>query len=131
MMILSSCTLIKEQQVTPTQTQVIIGYCPTMKPYIQYLYNKGLNLNALQFNNSESALQALNSKSVHAVLPSRVAHHQEINVNVQFIRIKDGYTLITKTQSGIRYQDLPNLKIMTLTEYADAKNLLPDGTHLS
>lgn len=126
--VLSGCRVEAEQQATLTPASIVIGYCPTMKPFISNLLENHNELNAIEFNNAAMALQALNSGTIQATVVGRVAHQNEIADGIQLIRVKDGYTLVTKNQSLILFEELKNINIFTLEEISEIQEILPQDT---
>lgn len=123
--IFSGCRVETEQQVTLTPTPILIGYCPTMKPFISDLLENHNELSAIEFNNAAMALQALNSGAIQAAVVGRIAHQNEVDDDIRLIRVKDGYTLVTKNQSMILFEELKNINIFTLEETSEIQKMLP------
>ena len=128
---LSGCKTNNSESPIPTQEPIILGYCPTMSPYIQSLVESDLNLQTVQYENSVQAIEALKAGSVQAALIGRTARDYEIGEGIQLVRIEDGYTLITQTQAAIPYEMLPLVSILTLEENKDAAAILPPGTSIT
>ncbi len=125
------CKPLGEQDKSSTALPITLGYCPTMTPYVQSLVDAGLPINALPFENSMRAVEALNAGTVQAALIGRTAREHESGEGIGLVRIKDGYTLIAQAPGGIPYEALPLIRIMTLEENQDAAAILPPGTSLA
>lgn len=129
--IFSGCRVEAEQKITPTSASIVIGYCPSMHPYIQKLLNNHNDIEAIQFENSAMAIQSLKSGTVHTILIGRIARENELNQDFQHSLLKDGVTLITKNQSVILYENLKHVNIFTPEEISEAQKILPMGTSIT
>lgn len=125
------CKLLDEQVISPTALPMTLGYCPTMKPYIQSLVDSTQNLSAVQFDNAAMAIQSLVSGEVQAALIGRMARHSEINEDIRLHRIEDGFTLIALNQAVIPYEALLDARIFTMEENKDAHALLPQDASIT
>ncbi len=129
------CKPLDEQATSPTATStalpVTLGFCPTMRPYVQRLIDSGHNFRTIQFDNSSQAIQALKSGLVQAALVGRTARQSEISEDIRLNRIEDGYTLIGQIQALLPYEELIDVRVFTLEESKDAAAILPPGTSIT
>jgi hypothetical protein len=128
---LIACKPPSSEASNPTHEPIILGYCPTMTPYVESLVESGYPVNAVQFENSMRAIEALNAGAVQSALIGRTARDFEIGEGIGLVRIKDGYTLIAQTQGGIPYEALSLVRILTMEENRDAAEILPPGTAIT
>jgi len=124
--ILSACQPKLETDLEVSISEISIGYCPTMAPYVQNLAETYTNLTLTRFDNSARALQALQAGQVQAVLIGRIAWQNELSESLRLVRLADGLTLIARQPGFIAYEDLSRLNILTTERESAAQSLLPD-----
>jgi hypothetical protein len=95
-----------------------IGYCPTMKPYVDNLIilNNELNIfddiNFINFGSSAEVLSQLNQNNIDLAIVGRIALKNEL-IEKNEIKLKKSYTLISKEKAFIDYSILDTLEIHT------------------
>lgn len=131
MILIGACTPQVKLKPDVTKPPVMIGYCPTMRPYVELLLQSHDALIIIQYDSAAQVMQALNSGIIHGAIIGRVAREDEINEGISLIRLADGYTLIASDQSIIRYEDLQKIPILTTAEKKDVDKLLPEVTDIT
>lgn len=119
-----------EQSIEQPQTEILIGYCPTMSPYVQALVEDHPYLVPQRFDNSALAMGALQTGQVQAILIGRRAWENEHTDHLRLLLLSDGLTLIVKQPGVIRYEDLSRVRIITNENKAVIQDLLPPGTNI-
>jgi hypothetical protein len=119
-----------EQSIEQPQTEILIGYCPTMAPHVQALVEHHPYLVPRRFDNSATAMGALQTGQVQAILIGRKAWENEHTDHLRLVLLSDGLTLIVQQPGVIRYEDLSRVRILTHESKTAIQDLLPTGTNI-
>jgi len=126
----STAAQTAEQSIKQPQTEIHIGYCPTMAPQVQALVEDHPYLVPRRFDNSAVAIGALHTGQVQAILIGRMAWENEHTDHLRLVLLSDGLTLIVQQPGVIRYEDLSRVRVLTHESKAAIQDLLPPGTNI-
>ena len=105
-------------------SKIKIAYCPTMKKYANTINSKITDIDFIGANSAAQVLAMLRESIVNIVLIGRTAKSFEINDNIDFLRLKNGYTLIYKEKTGIYYSDLKQVDLNTYISREKIKDIV-------
>ena len=104
-------------------SKIKIAYCPTMEKYANVIGSKVADIDLINANSAAQVLAMLKENLVDIVLIGRTAKSWEINNHIDFLRLKNGYTLIYKQKMGIYYADLKQVEINTYINREKIKDI--------
>ncbi len=86
-----------------------IGYCPTMKPFVEKLESRGFIL--VNLGSAGAVFQALNLGEIDVGVVGRRAKSREFSGFMR--RLSEGYTLVNDRKQMILNEDLGRIRINT------------------
>ncbi len=108
-----------------------IGFCPTMTGAIQDLHKQGIDFRETAYTSSGTAFSALNNGLVDAIIIGRSANSSELSADLRFVRLQDGFTLISNQPGLILFDDLVKIIVHTSENESIVQEILPPSTHIN
>ncbi len=102
-----------------------IAYCPTMEPYIVKIQEHIPEVNFISMPSAGMVLSKLKQRTINGVIIGRPAYSYELNPDTNFVRFRDGYTLVYQSKMAIEESKLKELKIVTYLKREEIKAYLP------
>jgi hypothetical protein len=91
----------------------ILGFCPTMEEYAQEISLKNDNIEIKKYLSTIDVLNDLNKNKIDIALVGRVAKQNELKIEYNELRLRNGFTLVSSKKKMIYYNQLGELKIHT------------------
>ena len=113
------------QQIETPKKNIFVGSCPTLEEDALEFTSKIPGASLVVFGSTSEALGAVRAGIIDVAVVGRVASPHELPAGTEEVRLKEGYTLVSKNKGSIEYSDLCSIEVCTHLPREDAEGMLP------